>query len=298
MKPRACLPVCALCSLAILSGGSALGQLEENLGGMTNTNAEKYLAPLDTGLSGTLNSAIFRTGHVPRSNLTFTVGVAAMAIGFNDDDRTYVPTDPAGFTSLEPGPVPTVIGDPTGRTVAGQSGLYHAYPGGFDIGSFQLAVPQVTIGAIKGTRALVRYVAVDVGDAEIGDLRYLGVGVQHSLSQWLTNFPVDLAAGFFMHEIDIGDDLLKTRAHQINLTASREYGFLQPYIGIGLDSVQSDLKYTDETSEDLSLDFSLETQNDVRLTLGTLLRFSVLSLFAEFNAAAGTGFALGLDLGM
>lgn len=297
MRPSVGVIVGVLVLLGLLQADPVLAQLEENLGGMTETNAEKYLAPLDTGLSGTLNSAIFRTGYVPKSGLTFTVGVAAMAIGFGDDDRTYVPIDPVGFTSQQETEVPTVIGDLEGKSVPGQSGLVHTYPGGFDIESLELAVPQVSIGSVMGTRAIVRYVALDLGDTEIGDFSYLGLGAQHSVSQWFDDLPVDLAAGIFFHQMDLGEDLLKTTAYQLNLTASREYGMLQPYLGIGYDSIQSDLEYTDEDDEDFSLDLSLETQNDVHFTLGTLVRFSVVSLFAEFNAAAGTGFALGVELG-
>ena len=297
MRPSFGVIVGVLVLLGLVQTDPVFAQLEENLGGMTETNAEKYLAPLDTGLSGTLNSAIFRTGYVPASGLTFTMGVTAIAVGFSDEDRTYVPTDPVGFTSQQETEVPTVIGSLQGASVAGQSGLVHTYPGGFDIESFELAVPQLSIGSVMGTRAIVRYVALDLGDSEIGDFSYLGLGAQHSVSQWFDGLPVDLAAGFFFHQMDLGDDLLKTRAYQINLTASREYGILQPYLGIGYDSIQSELDYVDEEDEDFSLDLTLERQNDVHFTLGTLVRFSVLAVFAEFNAAAGSGFALGIELG-
>jgi hypothetical protein len=35
----------------------------------------------------------------------------------------------------------------------------------------------------------------------------------------------------------------------------------------------------------------------MHFTLGLMARLSVIGLFGEFNAGAGTGFALGFDLG-
>ncbi len=188
-------------------------QLDENLNGLTDENTQFYLAPLNAALSGTLNSAVFRSGYVPSSGFTFTGGVAVMAIGFAEDDRTYVPADPTGFTSLEPTEVPTVIGDAGGVIVAGEGGLQQGYPGGFDLDGFELATPQVAIGAIAGTRLLVRYFAIDLGDSDFGQLSYLGIGAQHSISQWMANFPVDLAGGIFIHKFNIGDDLIKAPVH-------------------------------------------------------------------------------------
>lgn len=290
MGVLACLVLC-------LTPAPLLGQITDNLGGLTDQNIGGYLAPLNTGLSGTMNSAIFRTGDVPRIGLHVSVGLTAMAVGYEDGDRRYLPRDPTGFTSLEPTRVPTVIGDPGGVIVEGEDGLAQIYPGGFDLDGFEIAVPEVTIGSFFGTRALIRYVRLDLGDSELGDFRYLGVGGQHSISQWIPILPFDLAAGVFVQGFEIGDKVVTAHATHLDLTASRWLTFVQPYVGIGYDSIQIDAKYTDREYPDLSFDATLEKETNAHLTLGVLGRITPVAVFLELNHGAATGVALGLSLG-
>ncbi|MBD3336805.1 MAG: hypothetical protein GF355_14935 [Candidatus Eisenbacteria bacterium] len=273
-------------------------QLEENIGTMTKENLEGYLGPLNTGLSATMNSAIFRTGHVPAQGLTFSIGAAAMAIGYDDEDRLYTPSDPPGFESQQEGTeVPTVVGDPEGRTVQGQQGLTWHYPGGFDLEGFEIAVPQVSIGSIVGTRAVFRYIALDLGDTELGDFSYIGFGGQHSITQWIPSLPVNVAAGVFVQKFEVGDVVTANAMHW-NLTASREFGILQPYAGLGFDTLELNVDYDDEDDPESSFDFDLESESDPHFTLGLMAKVPGVGVFFEFNAAAATGFALGVDFGL
>jgi hypothetical protein len=288
--------------LAVSLGPSpGLAQLEENLSGLSDENLQGYLRPLATGLSGTMNSAVFRTGDVPRAAFNFQVGVAAMAIGYGDEDRVYVPTDPSGFTAQERTEVPTVIGDTEGKLVQGEGGLVQAYPGGFDLEVFEIGVPELAIGSVFGTRAKVRYIALDIGDSEVGDFTYFGLGAQHSVSQWIVALPVDVAVGGFFQNFEIGSDLLNVKAFHLNVTGSKAFGgptaIAQPYVGIGFDTLKMDVKVAgDETSP--AIDASLERESDPHLTLGVMGRLPGIQAFFEFNAAAAAGFALGLAFGM
>jgi hypothetical protein len=276
---------------------SGYAQLEENLGGLTEDNLDGYLGPLNTALSGTMNSAVFKTGFVPQTGLTFTIGVAAMAVGFDSEDETYLPTDPPGFTSLEETPVPTVVGDPAGKTVEGENNLAQIYPGGFDLSGFEIAVPQLTIGSVYGTRAIIRYIALDVGDADVGDFTYFGFGGQHSISQWFETLPVDLAAGLFFQSFEIGD-VMKAKTTQFNVTASKAFGVVEPYIGLGFDAISTNVEYTDDDNPEFSFDVDLDTESNAHLTLGAMAKVSGVGAFFEFNAAAAAGFALGLEFGI
>ncbi|MFH1143794.1 MAG: DUF6588 family protein [Candidatus Eisenbacteria bacterium] len=273
-------------------------QLEENVVGLSDENLEGYLEPLQTGLSSTMNAAVFRTGHVPRQGLTFSIGVAAMAIGYDDEDRGYVPTDPPGFTSEEPTTVPTVVGDPEGAIVMGEGGLSQIYPGGFDMDGFEIAVPQVSLGAVLGTRVIARYIALDLGDSDLGDFSYFGIGGQHSITQWIPSLPVDLAAGVFAQSFKIGEDVVKASALHLNLTASRQYGILQPYAGFGYDSMSLEVKSEDEEDPEFSIDAKLDKESNTHLTLGLMAKLPVISAFFEYNSSAAAGFALGLEFGM
>jgi hypothetical protein len=289
----------AVLGFCLLAGAlPAAAQLDENVLGLSDENIEGYLDPLRTGLSGTMNSAVFRTGYVPAQGLNFSIGVAAMAVGYDDEDRLYTPADPEGFISLDPTEVPTVVGDLDGVIVAGEGGLSQVYPGGFDLEGLEIAVPQVSIGSVMGTRAVVRYIALDLGDSDLGDFGYFGIGAQHSISQWIRGLPFDLAAGFFVQNFRIGDDIVKAKSLHANITGSKQFGILQPYLGLGFDRLSLDVKVEDEEDPELSVDAELESQTDFHLTLGALAKLPVVSFFFEYNMAAADGFSLGLDFGM
>jgi len=300
MTERRALVAVLACLAALAAPPGASAQLTENLGGLTDENIPGYLAPLNTGLSGTMNAAIFRTGRVPKAGVNISGGIVIMAIGFDDEDKTYVPTDPEGFTSLEPTEVPTVIGDPAGAQVAGEGGLTQQYPGGFDLEGFEIAAPQISIGSVFGTRAVIRYVAFDLGDSDLGQFSYFGVGAQHSISQWIPDLlPVDLAAGFMVQRFEIGDEIVKARTLYVGVTASKQFTYLRPYAGVGIDSIRLDGDYVDDDGQepDLSFDFSLDRQTDPHLTLGVAADAQFVSAFVELNVAAATGVAVGLSFG-
>ncbi len=277
--------------------GPSLAQLEVNLQGLSDANAQGYVDPLNTALSSTMNSAIFRTGDVPKVGFHFSVSLSAMAVGFGDDDKTYLPEDPTGFTAVEATKVPTLVGDPAGATVGGQNGLSEMYPGGLDLEGFEIAVPELTIGNVMGTTAKIRYIALDLGDSELGEFSYTGFGLQHSISQYFPMSPVDVAAGFFIQSFNIGDDLIKAGATYMGVTASKQFNVLQPYVGLGFDSISTELYSKDETDADNTVDVKLDKETNAHLTLGVAAKTSSFALYFEFNAAAATGFALGLQFG-
>jgi hypothetical protein len=276
----------------------ALAQLEGNLGGLTAENAKGYLSPLPKALSGTLNSSIFQSASIPVAGFNFSVGVCAMGVVFDDDTRKYTPKDPPGFEGVPPIQAPTVIGDPGAvtQTNPGNS-LSISYPGGLDIDQFVLGVPQLTIGSVAGTKATVRWIAVDLGDSEIGSLNFFGVGAQHSLSRYFPGLPVDLAAGVMYQSLKLGDDdLVKCNALQFGINASKRYAVLEPYAGLGFDTFSMESNYeNDTTGDDLNVEF--DTESNVHFTAGIQLRLPILRLFAEYNVAAENGAALGLHFG-
>ena len=288
--------VLALLAAAGLSP-PAQAQLEDNLGALTGDNARGYLQPLPKALSGTLNSAVFQTGHVPKTGVNFSFGVRLMGVGFKDDDRLYSPTAPPGFTPTASVQAPTVIGDTKAVAQSGQGGTTLYHPGGFNITEFAVGVPQFSIGSVLGTRAIVRWISVDLGDADLGSFNYFGIGGQHSVSQYFPGLPADLAAGFFYQTFSIADDLIDTKAWVLNVTASKRFGMLEPYVGLGYDSFDMDVSYENSSTpgSKIAVDFDPETNAHFTIGIQALLGFSRLQ--AEFNAAAEPGAAVGLSLG-
>jgi hypothetical protein len=277
----------------------ASAQIDANLGALTAENVKGYLGPLPTALSGTLSTSIFQSGNVPKSGITFSIGVKAMVAGFDDKDRTYTPTSPPGFSSSTQVKAPTVIGDVNAVQQDGDNGTVLYHPGGFDVQSFGLAVPQLTIGNILGTQAVVRWVRADVGDSDFGEVSLFGAGLQHSISQYFEGLPVDLAAGAFYQKFTIRDDLMDTKLWHVDVTASKNISFMQPYIGLGYDSFDMSVRYEPTTggSSGTELDVKFDTKSNVHLTAGAQIKLAILKLNAEFNQAATTTVAVGLSLG-
>lgn len=286
--------LCALAASFLASPASA--QLEDNLGALTGDNAAGYLNPLVSGLSATMNAAVFQTGRVPKQGFSIKVGARLMGVNFDDEDRTYSPSDPAGFTGLGPVDAPTVIGDTRSVSEPGQGGTTLYHPGGFDIGEFAFAAPQLTIGSVAGTQATVRWISIDVGDSDLGKFELFGLGAQHSLSQYFEHLPLDLAAGVFYQSFKIDDTLVDAKTWHYNVTASRDYGILQPYVGVGFDTIDMKSEYTESgTGSTIEVDF--DPESNFHLTLGSEASLALLKLYGEVNFAAQTGFAVGLSFG-
>lgn len=288
----ASLPLFLLC-LAV----PAHAILEDNLTGLTGDQTEGYLGPFASGLSGMLNSGIFRGGRVPQSGFNFTIDARASYIKFGDDDRVYQASTP-GYEDVE---APTVVGSTAAVTADHQSvpGQQFYYPGGFDLENFGIAVPQATIGNIMGTRAIIRYIALDLGDEDLGEFELFGIGAQHSISQYLPALPFDLAVGGMWQNFHLGDDVIDATALSFATTASKSFGgmvALEPYVGIGVDSFNMDAEY--ETNDDETIKVSFDRENDFHLTLGTSINLPGVKLTGEYNVAAVNGFAGGVSFGI
>jgi len=280
---------------------TAYAQVDANLGGLTEDNVRGYLAPLPEAFSGAINTAVFHSADVPVAGLTFQVGVEAMVVAFGDDARLYTPTHPAGFSPSSPDgvEVPTVVGDTTAVFVDGQAGTQLGYPGGFDIENFAIAVPQLTIGSFMGTRAVIRYIALELDDTDLGNLELIGFGAQHSISQYFPGLPVNLALGAFYQTFQMGDDLVDSKAFHVMGMASRSFGVIEPYVGLGFDSYSFDVSYDAETdSSDDKIDVDFESENDLHLTGGANLNLSFFHLHGEITHASATSVAVGLRVGM
>jgi hypothetical protein len=295
MRERALLAAGVLIvALPLLLAGPASAVLEDNLGALTGPQTQGYLGPFADGLSGMMNSGIFRSGNVPVTGFSLTLDARASYISFSDDQRTYSASTP-GYPTVD---APTVVGDTQSVTAHNSTtGVDFTYPGGFDMKNFGIAVPQATVGSVLGTRAIVRYIAIDLGSEDIGKLKLFGIGGQHSISQYLPALPVDVAVGAMWQDFKIGEDLLDAKAFAANVMGSKKFGkivSLEPYVGLGVDSFTLDAKYTSGNDK---VEVNFDRKNDFHLTLGTNINLPVVKLNAEFNHAAVTGFAGGVSFG-
>jgi hypothetical protein len=283
----------------VLAAVPARAQLEENLTSLSEEQTRGYLGPLVDALSTSLNSGIFKSGAVPQGGFNLTVDVRGAYLSFDDEDRVFITPELPGYPSTE---APTVVGDTESvavdHEILGPSAQF-VYPGGFDMEHFGVAAPQVTVGNLLGTRAMLRYVYLPLGDDELGELEFFGIGGQHSISQYLPGLPVDVAIGGMWQSFDLGDGIVDASALALNITGSRRFGSvvsIEPYVGVGLDSFEMTAEYDIDTDETIQAKF--DRANDFHLTLGSGLNFPGVKLHAEFDVAAVNGFAGGVSFGI
>lgn len=282
--------------LSLLLVESVHAQLDVNLSSIHEENAEGYLEPLATGLSACLGSAAFTSGHASGSPLRFSIGVEYIDVSFDDADREYIPEAPPGFIPEESIPVPTVIGDGHAVAVKGAGETALDCPGGFDVQSVAIAVPQVTLGLALGTQVVARYVAFDLEGNALGELRLLGFGLMHSISQYLGASPVDVSVGAFFQELRVGD-IVRIQAEHVRIMGSRSFHSIQPYLGLGIDFFKMRAEYVFESGEDdewVRVDLGPHAHG--HLSVGIALGLPVLKIHVEYSVAAENTVAIGIAL--
>ena len=85
----------------------------------------------------------------------------------------------SGFTPDTPHTAPTAVGSGNAVTVTGNGGAQFSYPGGLDLNSFGLIVPQLRVGSVFGTEALLRWIAYHQSESDVGKVDLFGIGARH-----------------------------------------------------------------------------------------------------------------------
>jgi hypothetical protein len=258
-------------------------------------------------LGAALNDAFVYSADIPRSSLRITLEFPIMGVIFGDDDRTFTATTEGSFspqTTVDD--APTIVGSGDAREVTSSSGASYAFPGGFDLNSFGLIVPQLRVGGVMGTEAVVRWFAFDPDtDSELGNISLYGFGLRHSISQYITGFPLSLAAGFMWQsfsvgENDSGDDLISADAFSFGVQASRAFPAgiftLEPFAGLSFDTFSMSVEYESDVTDD-TIDLDFDADNTVHLTIGAGLSLPVAHFHGAFNLASQSSFNFGIALG-
>lgn len=282
------------------------GAVQNQISVYTGANAVGYLQPLANAFGAALNSSYGYSAYIPANSFHISLEAPVMGVFFEDTERTFSATTESGFlpvTTVDN--APTVVGSGEAVTVSGQGGAQFTYPGGLDLNSFGLVVPQLRVGAIAGTEAIVRWVAYEQSDSDLGKVDLFGIGGRHSLSQYMGETPLlDLAVGvmyqtFKVGENDAGDDFTSTSAFSAQVQASKRapLGFMtfEPYAAVAYEKLDVDLAYEDGDGDPVAV--SLEGENDIRFTIGAGLNFVAGHLFADYSFANTNNFSFGLALG-
>lgn len=313
MRPlsRTCGALAVFALLAVVSPVVVTadeGDVQGQISVYTGDNAVGYLQPLANALGAALNSGFGYSAYIPKTSFHVSVEAPVMGLFFEDDDRTFQATAESGFVP-QPGTtsydVPTVVGGSEAVIADGQGGAQFAFPGGFDLNSFGLAVPQLRLSSIAGTEAVVRWAAFETGDNDLGNVDMFGIGGRHSVSQYFgENPPLDVAVGVLYQQLEIGENdfgnpFVDTSALTVQLQGSRRMpvGFMtfEPYGGVAYESLDLDVEYADSNDEAVAV--SMEGENSFRFTVGAGLNFAAGQVWADYNFSDTSNFTFGLALG-
>jgi len=285
----------------------ASAQLNDQLSAYTGANAKGYLQPIADAFGAALNDGYYHSARIPRMGLQISLELPVMGVIFGDGDRTFSAVTEGGFSpQTTASDAPTVVGSGDAKVVSGDGGTQYAFPGGFNLNSFGIVVPQLRVGGIMGTEAVVRWIAFNPdSDAELGDITLWGFGLRHSVSQYISGLPLEVAAGFMWQSFkvgtnDSGSDLISADAFSFGVQASKPIGLgfigVEPFGGLSLDTFSMKVNYhSDVTDDELDVDFGTDTT--VHLTVGAGLSLPIAHAYGAFNFASQSSFDFGIALG-
>jgi len=267
--------------------------IEDYLNSYTGENGKGYMQPFADAFGANVNSGFFHSADIPLVGIKVYVGVVTMTAFIADDAKSFQASTGEFFnpsTTLE---APTIFGSIDGTTVNGSAGTTYHFPGGLNISKLPIAVPQLTVGSFMGTDATLRFIQLNLGD-NFGDLSVFGIGLRHSISQYIPLLPLKIAGGIYYQTFKVGD-VVDASAFFISAQASYSLPVITLYGGLGYESSSMDLNYkfgSGDTAEEIS--FNLTAENTVRLTLGAALKLAFITLNADYNIGNQNVLVLGL----
>jgi hypothetical protein len=265
---------------------SLQAQFEDRFNELSEDLQKGYSTPLATWTGTYLNSGGYYSASVSKL-FGFKFSLIGMMIFIPEDQQTF---------KLDDGTETATFFGEKGAAVPGTQG-YLVYPPGVNQSSVPTVMPQIAVSTL-GTELMLRYIpAFDIEDVSF-DL--FGIGIKHSISQYIPLVPVDIAVQIMYNKfaLDGPDLLIETSNLAFNAHASRSFGLVTLYGGLQYESTTLDLDYTfieDNTGLSEQVKASIDGENGVRLTLGAALRLAVLVLNADINIGSQTALIAGLN---
>jgi hypothetical protein len=271
--------------------------IESLLERYTGKNATGYIEPLVTAFGANVNSGWYYQAAIPQRGFHFNIRLNAVATLFKDDSRTFMATTEGAFRPEKTVETSTIIGSPQGASVEGENGTTFTFPGGYDINSFALAVPTVTVGSIYGTEASLRYFSTTATE-DIGKIELFGYGIRHNISQYIPLSPVDIAAGFGYTRLDVGD-IVSASGIILHANVGKKFSVAHVYGGMAYESSKAEINYTfSQGGDNQQINIDVDGKNKFRFTIGAGLNLFFLHLNVDYNIGDVNVVNGGVSLGL
>ncbi len=292
------IPYVFIFSFLLVSFSSA--QVKDRFSYLNSTEVGKFAKPLATSVGTALNSGGFTTAAIP-SLFGFSIGLRGMVIIVPDDQKTFTPTLPAGYTADKK--TATIYGPKDGGAIYSGPNGYITYPGGIGESVIPMIFPQATL-SLLGTEAMIRYVPkINIGETNID---FFGFGIKHNVSQYFILLPVDIAVQFLYNSLSV-KDLADIKNTAFNVEVSKTFGIVTAYGGLQFEHTKLDLNYKikgDSQSgdpalrEDYNITANVNGDNKVRMTIGGVLKLSFLSINVDYSVGSQSTLVSGLTFGI
>jgi hypothetical protein len=164
------------------------------------------------------------------------------------------------------------------------------------------------VGTILGTRAVFRYVPEISVTEDIGKFSWFGWGVQHNPGVFFpTPLPVDVSISFAKQTIKLGD-ILEADTTAYGLTVSKRLGVgpinITPYAGFLIEKSKFHFEYEFTLDEgmpweqNIPIDFTMEGENQSRITVGLSLKLLMFNINADYNIGNYNSVTVGVMIGI
>lgn len=306
---------------------SAQDDLGKQLSKVADQNAISYLSPLLSAWGADLNSGFYHSADL-HDILGFDVGVKVGAVMVKDEDRVFDLVLPdqikyggvtlnAGvdYDKVIPG-APTALGDLSGREVKVKSSSPFMFlrgqtifttPQGFDLKVVPLVMPQASIGLPFGLEVVGRFVPTLKLPSDIGKFNYIGLGVRHSIDQYIPLIPIDIAIHFMTQKLTISDlndnKIVGASGTAYGIELSKSLVLFTVYGGYQIEKSSWDVepyKYvnpTTATTIDIPV-FSVDGKNTSRFHAGVRLLLLIVNVHADYSFAKQPVITAGLGISL
>jgi hypothetical protein len=194
----------------------------------------------------------------------------------------------------------TLFGDQGAVVQDPGSGLeYHFQNGQVKTSMIPFGAPQLTVGNIYGTQAVIRYMPIPEID-NFPKVTVFGIGARHSISRYIPEFPADVAASIFYQSLTVGDLI---DAHGINFGGqiSKSFSVATIYGGLQYETSTLTVNYTytgPGSTPNSKINLDLDGENKFRATAGVNLNLVILNLNADINLGKVTVVSGGIGFGI
>lgn len=165
---------------------------------------------------------------------------------------------------------------------------------------------QFSAGTLFGTMVSFRFLPTSTLDSKLGQVSFVGFGIQHNPMVWFGNsIPVNLSLAFFTQTLKVGT-VFKSTATDFGVYASKRFGpgalNVTPFAGLSVESSSMSVSYNFQTTDfrnqpvTIPISFTLKGENTVRLTLGFSLKLLLFNISTEYDIARYNSASLGIGV--